>query len=675
MRVLNPTHEPIDGIVLNQTARRCKVIPYSAGAAYNHGGIVDSVELLLVPPVYLEDLSVRPDATSGVVKARAVVHNTTSQAVVGTASWSAAPAAGGPTLCTTRQAHTFPPGVTSVDGELQIDNPRPWDLSDPYLYRVTVRVQADQSGMLDEQSERCGFRDFRFANGYFRLNGRRIYLRSAHTCNHYPIGLQFPRDPDLLRRDLLNMKVMGFNMVRFIWGGAARVQLELCDEIGLLVYEESYASAPIADSPKMIERFDLNVAELIRRDRNHPSVVMWGLLNEAPEGPAFRHAVEMLPLVRELDDTRIVMLNSGRYDHAGNSGIASVSGIDIWPRVSPVEPWVAINRTQQVIRALGITWPPAQLAFHPGPSGEYSVVRWTAPTDGTVEISTQFTGLAEKTTTDVHVLHNGQVLFSGLLNLNDGGNVSNHAQNLSVKSNDTLDWVVGIGNASYGADTTAVAATVKYAAGTAFDAAADFSIESNPHGAWSYGQLAPAPRPTSRHSRPIASTVLPQRLAASPIPGSAVWEDLLSDQHRYPRVPHTGDIIQSLRTLAEGDKPVFLTEYGIGSAVDLWRAVRHFEQAESQETEDAQFLRDKLNRFLRDWEQWRLDEVYARPEDFFAESLRKMAGQRTLGLNAIRSNPHLRGTQPDGSDRSRHVWRRTHDPVSGTETWHDRRPV
>ena len=465
VRVLNPTHEPIDGIVLNQTARRCKVIPYSAGAAYNHGGIVDSVELLLVPPVYLEDLSVRPDATSGVVKARAVVHNTTSQAVVGTVSWSAAPAAGGPTLCTTRQAHTFPPGVTSVDGELQIDNPRPWDLSDPYLYRVTVRVQADQSGMLDEQSERCGFRDFRFANGYFRLNGRRIYLRSAHTCNHYPIGLQFPRDPDLLRRDLLNMKVMGFNMVRFIWGGAARVQLELCDEIGLLVYEESYASAPIADSPKMIERFDLNVTELIRRDRNHPSVVMWGLLNEAPEGPAFRHAVEMLPLVRELDDTRIVMLNSGRYDHAGNSGIASVSGIDIWPRVSPVEPWVAINRTQQVIRALGITWPPAQLAFHPGPSGEYSVVRWTAPTDGNVEISTQFTGLAEKATTDVHVLHNGQVLFSGLLNLNDGGNVSNHAQNLSVKSNDTLDWVVGIGNASYGADTTAVAATVKYATG------------------------------------------------------------------------------------------------------------------------------------------------------------------------------------------------------------------
>ncbi len=56
-----------------------------------------------------------------------------------------------------------------------------------------------------------------------------------------------------------------------------------------------------------------------------------------------------------------------------------------------------------------------------------------------------------------------------------------------------------------------------------------------------------------------------------------------------------------------------------------------------------------MNRFLRDWEQWRLDEVYARPEDFFAESLRKMAGQRTLGLNAIRSNPRCVGHSLTGA--------------------------
>ena len=94
---------------------------------------------------------------------------------------------------------------------------------------------------------------------------------------------------------------------------------------------------------------------------------------------------------------------------------------------------------------------------------------------------------------------------------------------------------------------------------------------------------------------------------------------------------------------------MFLSEYGIGSAVDLWRAVRHFEQRGAEGLEDAQFFRDKLNRFLADWEQWRLDEAFARPEDFFMESLQKMAGQRTLGLNAIRSNPNIVGHSLTGA--------------------------
>ena len=82
------------------------------------------------------------------------------------------------------------------------------------------------------------------------------------------------------------------------------------------------------------------------------------LLNEAHDGPAFRHAVGMLPRLRRLDDTRMVMLNSGRWDRKlRGSAISSVAGLDLWPRVVPGEPWVARNRTDRVIRALGITWP------------------------------------------------------------------------------------------------------------------------------------------------------------------------------------------------------------------------------------------------------------------------------------------------------------------------------
>ncbi|MBM3888432.1 MAG: glycoside hydrolase family 2, partial [Verrucomicrobia bacterium] len=65
VRVLNPTNEPIDGIVLGETPHRNKVIPYRAGASYNHGGIVDSVEFLVVPVVRVEDLFARPDTATG----------------------------------------------------------------------------------------------------------------------------------------------------------------------------------------------------------------------------------------------------------------------------------------------------------------------------------------------------------------------------------------------------------------------------------------------------------------------------------------------------------------------------------------------------------------------------------------------------------------------------------
>ena len=112
--------------------------------------------------------------------------------------------------------------------------------------------------------------------------------------------------------------------------------------------------------------------------------------------------------------------------------------------------------------------------------------------------------------------------------------------------------------------------------------------------------------------------------------------------HSYPRVPHTADIIQSLRTLDGQGQPVFLSEYGIGSAVDLWRAVRHFEQRGAEGLEDAQFFRDKLEPLpgrLASSGAW--TRPSPGPEDFFMESLRKMAGQRTLGLNAIRSNPNI----------------------------------
>ena len=638
VRVLNPTHERIDGIVLNETPKQARVIPYHAGAAYNHGGITGSVELLAVPPVRVEDLFAQAEPKTGTIKIQANVRNAVKTAARGRLEFAVAPAASGETLRVVAVERELAPGDTLVEAEVKIDQPRLWELNDPFLYRVTARVGDD------ERSVRCGFREFRFENGFFRLNGRRIFLRSTHTCNHFPVGLKLPPDPDMARRDLLDLKVMGFNMIRFIWGGAERSQLDLCDEIGLMVYEESFASWPMQNSPELAERWERSLSELIRRDRNHPSVVIWGLLNEVRDTPHFRLAAASLPLVRQLDPTRMVFLNSGRWDLAGVNDEV-FSKLDIWHSEASREPWATLNPSAQPFQTpFNFTWPPRQVALHPGPRGRYSVVRWTSPATDRYSITATFTGLF-KATTDVHLFHNGRTYFTSQLNIGGSPNTATHKSELALSKGDTIDFVVGWGNGSYGSDSTALTATIESAAGRKFDLAADFPRDKNPAGPWSCGWLAPADKPDpATFVLYTESRYKPRpRYGSLANPGSAEWEDLVTDHHSYPRVPHTASTIESLRTDGGDPLPLFLSEYGIGSAVDLWRVTRHFERLGKTEVEDAQFYRDKLDRYLADWKRWKLDELYARPEDFFSESLRKMAGQRTLGLNAIRSNPNIVG--------------------------------
>ena len=286
----------------------------AAFVSFNLGGIVDSVELVITPQVRMDDLFVRADPKTGKIRVEAEVFNAAKDAVHGSIDFSVAPATSGEAVVATTVDQELKPGVNKVSAEMQLANPRLWELNDPYLYRMTARVAAAGSKSTSETSTRFGFRDFRFENGYFRLNGRRVFWRSAHTGADSPGSIRLPHDPDLLRRDLLSLKMSGFNAVRFISTQPPRYQLEMCDEIGLMVYEESYASWLFSDSPQMAERMARSLTGMVLRDRNHPSIVMWGLLNETPEGNVFSQAVASLPLVRSLDDSRVVLLGSGRFD-------------------------------------------------------------------------------------------------------------------------------------------------------------------------------------------------------------------------------------------------------------------------------------------------------------------------------------------------------------------------
>ncbi|MEN6308566.1 MAG: sugar-binding domain-containing protein [Anaerohalosphaeraceae bacterium] len=641
VRVIYPGSTPIDGFTLGQTA-------HGWSGSIPSGGIMDSVELVITPPVRIENIYVFPDPNTGTIAIEANIRNTGTSEVNGNLAFSVSAATGGGTLVTTQMQQRLAPGDTLVKTEIPITNPRLWDIDSPNLYLVTSRVAAEKSLSFDESSTRCGFKDFRFKNGYFRLNGRRIFLRSAHLGSEGPAGGVIPYTEAGIRSEFVSCKAMGFNMLRFLSRAPLRVQLDVADEIGILLYQESSASWMFEDSPNMGERFDRQLAAMIRRDRNHPCIAMWGLLNETGDGPVFQHAAKALPLLRSLDKTRPVILASGRFDAFSSY----LNGLELWKPADggALHPNLLYNPKPYGIYSVSI-WPSKSISLNPGAGGEYSVVRWTAPSTGDYFVSAKFRGTGCYSTTDLHILRGSELLFKGFINVCGWGDKYEYSDRIKLAAGETIDIVVGWGG-GLGApqaglapwtDTTEVGCVIKSSNGTLYDLAADFSNSKNPNGAWSYGWLkaGSAPDITSFTAYAQCKTENTPCLGGISNPGSSEWESVLSDLHAYPRVPHREIEIERLRTVTWNDNPLFLAEYGVGSGINLPRMLRQYEAMGEESCSLAVALQGTYTSFMADWNKWKLGDEFGSPDDFFDKCTAKMGYLRKMGISALRSNPNI----------------------------------
>ena len=318
VRVLNPFGQKIDGYTGNDTPQHHRSNSIQGGCLYNSSGILNAVELLVVPAIYLADVHVMPDWKTGEILTRATVNSATDKAEM-LGDFAVEPAAGGGSIASSTRAATLKAGDNVVEATVRVPGHHLWTPDDPFLYRVSVGVRPAGSTSVHQESVRCGFRDFRFENGYLRLNGRRIVLFGTYYVPLFPITYVFPHDPELLRRDVANHKKYGFNFMRVFSGRTLSQMMDLCDEMGLMVYQEHYGAWwGHADTPVLTGRWNRSVLEVVRRDRNHPSVIVWGLLNEMGHP---KYLNDVLPMIRELDPTRMVWSNSagGRPSNPGGS--------------------------------------------------------------------------------------------------------------------------------------------------------------------------------------------------------------------------------------------------------------------------------------------------------------------------------------------------------------------
>ena len=202
---------------------------------------------------------------------------------------------------------------STLNEEIEIIDPALWSVDSPVLYTAVVSIKTENE-LRDEITESFGIRSISFESGKgFLLNGNPLKLRGG--CIHQDNGLLGVASIDRAEeRKVELLKANGFNAVRCAHNPPAPKFLEACDRLGLLVIDEAFDQWQKQKNPDDYHRFfdewhEKDLASMVRRDRNHPSIIMWSIGNEIPEradslGVAI--AKELKSIVRKYDTTRPV---------------------------------------------------------------------------------------------------------------------------------------------------------------------------------------------------------------------------------------------------------------------------------------------------------------------------------------------------------------------------------
>ena len=168
-------------------------------------------------------------------------------------------------------------------GDFVVSNPRLWDTEHPHLYKIEVSLLRPDSTVADEVETHFGIRTIEFSPAFgLKLNGKKVLLKGI--ANHHTLGaLGAAAYPRAIEKRIRMLKAFGFNHIRTSHNPYSESLLELCDKYGILVVDELYdkwLDRYAGGRRPWVELWQHDIPEFIKRDRNHPSVVVWSLGNE-----------------------------------------------------------------------------------------------------------------------------------------------------------------------------------------------------------------------------------------------------------------------------------------------------------------------------------------------------------------------------------------------------------
>jgi len=217
--------------------------------------------------------------------------------------------------------------ASSVSGEARFLKVRPWNVGEPYLYRLLIRIMDEDGIALETASCSVGFRHFEIRDNQMLLNGKRLLVNGVNRHEWNPRTGRAITEEDMTR-DILTMKRNGINAVRTSHYPNQSLWYRLCDEAGICVMDETNLEShgtcmklgitetswniPGSD-PRWLDCCLARARAMYERDKNHPSILWWSAGNESHVGTVIR---KMCEFFHEADNSRLVHYEGVFYDRS-----------------------------------------------------------------------------------------------------------------------------------------------------------------------------------------------------------------------------------------------------------------------------------------------------------------------------------------------------------------------
>ena len=225
-------------------------------------------------------------------------------------------------------------GGNNVHAKLTVNSPKLWSPESPYLYKLVAKLMRGGNNY-DEKTVNVGIRTVRVSREHsFQLNG--VTRKLKGVCLHHDLGpLGAAVNKAALIRQIKTMKEMGCDAIRTSHNMPSQMQMDVCDSLGMMVMAESFDMWRYPKCKNGYARFfddwaDLDITNLVKANRNHPSIVMWSIGNEIPEQGSEEGrqiSIRLQGLCHSLDPTRPVTQGMDRADKALKGGFAQVMDV------------------------------------------------------------------------------------------------------------------------------------------------------------------------------------------------------------------------------------------------------------------------------------------------------------------------------------------------------------